>query len=189
MTFATSIALPLVLLAQGYTLGISQKEGETAKIKTETIESISFNDESDSQSTDSKYGLTLKFKSGEPVSYLLADKPVISFDGDMCIIECHDFKNIFEMKDIDFGSFGSLVSVESAIVENLTLDLSIPMEAAVRGLQAGDSATLYSVDGRVLGSAVADKDGVATLDLSDVSKGTVCIISVNNLKNFKLIKK
>lgn len=189
MTLLTSIAVPILVMAQGFTLAIGQKEGDTSKIKTEDIENITFTENPGSDTSDSKFGLTLKLKSGEPVSFLLADKPVISFDGDQCVIECKDFKNILEMKDIDFGSFGELTGVESAAAEKMMLDLSNPSAAVVRGLTPGENVALYTIDGRLLQNVAAGNDGCATIELSEIAQGTVCIVSINGTNNFKLIKK
>ncbi len=93
------------------------------------------------------------------------------------------------MKEIDFGSFGEQVGVAATVEDNIALDLSNPSEATVRGLNAGGNVALYSIEGMLLQTAIAGADGCATLDLTEIARGTVCIISVNAVKNFKLYKK
>lgn len=188
MSTVTSIAVPLLLLAQGFTLTIDSKDGTPSEINTETIQNITFNLPTEKTETN-KYALKINLKEGEPVFFLLADEPVITFDEDNFIVECNDFKNIFKINEIDFGTFGNVSGVTSTMEDRVVLDLSNPLQASVAGLTPGDNVNLYSIEGMLLQTAIAGADGNATLDLTEIASGTVCIISVNAVKNFKLYKK
>lgn len=188
MTLLTSIGVPLLMMAQGFTLAIGQKDGDTSKIKTDDIENITFAENPDTEG-DGLNSITLNLKSGEKVSFLLGDKPIISFDGDQCVIECKDLRTSLDMKDIDFAVMDKQNGVRPATESRMVIDLSDPSAAVIRELTPGDVVSLYSIDGRLLQKVTAGTDGYAAVGLSEIAKGTVCVISVNDTNNFKLIKK
>lgn len=188
MTLLTSIGVPLLVMAQGFTLAIGQKDGGTSKIKTDNIENITFAENPDSE-VDGLKSITLNLKSGEKVSFLLGDKPVISFDGDQCVIECKDLSTSLDMNDIDFAVMDKQNGVQAATESKMVIDLSDPSAAVIRELTPGDVVSLYTIDGRLLQKVTVGSDGYAAVGLSEIAKGAVCIISVNDTNNFKLIKK
>ncbi len=189
LTVFATLAVHLSLMAQDYTLSISQKTGEPAIIKTANIENIAFTPSSADRTEDGNYTFNLRFKNGETVSFLLSDQPVISFLNDQCVIECNDFTNAFPINDIDFGSFEVHSGVGAAVEDLMTLDLTNPASAVIRGLKSCGNAILYSIDGTILQTAVAGADGCVSLDISQIARGKAYIISVNATTNFKLYKK
>lgn len=136
------------------------------------------------------YNLVVKLKNGEKSAFLLADKPEVTFTGDQCVIECKTIKSYFKMADIDLADFQYGTSaIEEVNLSDVILDFSDPSKAVVKGLEEGTMVSLYTLDGIAQQACRADSEGEAVFDLNAIPAGSIFIISVNSVKNFKLYKK
>ncbi len=81
------------------------------------------------------------------------------------------------------------ISIKETVMDMVTLDYTNPATVVVRGLPAGVTVTLHTVDGIMLDTVQADSDGNATINMKNVQPGTICIISVTSIKKFRIYKK
>lgn len=156
-------------------------------VLTMFIALISFSISAENQEA---YSFIVRLKNGEKKAFVLAEKPVVTFSGQECIIELGGYTSIFNMAEIDFANFGDGSSgISDPVGDMVFLDLSDPATAVVRGLEKGTSVTVYTLNGMLIQSSLGDDSGECYIDLSQIAPGTVFFISINNIKTFKLYKK
>lgn len=135
------------------------------------------------------YRLLVKMKNNEEKAFLLSRQPVVSFTENECVINCENFTSYFDMSEIRDITVNDPTALQEIAIDNVTLDYTDPASVTVRGIPAGATVTLHSLGGMLLDTAHADAEGNARINMSAVPSATVCIISVNSIKNFKIYKK
>lgn len=136
------------------------------------------------------YHLLVKMKNNDQKAFLLAKKPLVTFTDKECVIDYEDFTGYFDMGEIkDITIVNQPVALEKITPDEITLDYTDPNSVVVRGVPAGVTVTLHSVNGILLDSVCADAQGNARINMSAVAPATICILSVNSIKNFKIYKK
>lgn len=136
------------------------------------------------------YQLLVKMKNNEEKAFVLAEKPVVTFNDTECVIDCNGYTGYFDMSEVlDLTIVKNYSGISEAVESPVTLEFTDPDTAIVRGVPSGINVSLYTLDGILLYSTRADSDGNAVVDMSSVAPGSVCIISVNSVKNFKLYRK
>lgn len=136
------------------------------------------------------YELLVTMKNSEQKAFLLSKKPVVSFTETDCVVDYDSFTSYFnlgEIKDVTITNVPG--SVNEIDADKVTLDYTNPDSVVVRGIPANTAVTLYSITGILLDSVFADAEGNACINMSAVTPGTLCIITVNSSKNFKILKK
>lgn len=140
---------------------------------------------------ESAYQLLVKMKNSDEKAFLLANKPIVTFTGTECVIDYNDFTSYFDMGEILDITIKDMSGVQEVVstTDKVTLDYTDPDAVVVRGVPAGVTVTLHSINGMLLDSVCADADGNARINMSAVSPASICIISVNSNINFKIYKK
>lgn len=139
---------------------------------------------------DDLFQLLVKLKDSEQKAFLLSQKPLVSFDHNDCVIEYNGINNYFDMGEIeDITIVQGTDGIEDVVIDGITLDYTTPDIAVVRGVPTGVMVTLHTIDGIMLDSVRADDEGNATINLAAVRPSTICFISINSIKNFKILKK
>ena len=134
--------------------------------------------------------LLVTLKNSDEKAFVLSEKPVVTFNATECVIDCNGFTSYFEMSEVkDIKFVDEFIAVGEVLSNQVILDFTDPVTAVVSGVPEGVDVSLYSLDGILLRTSKANGEGVAVLDMSDVTSGSFCIISVNKVKNFKLHKK
>lgn len=126
--------------------------------------------------------------SGDAQFFMLASEPVITFADSKCKINSNDFSTEYEMADIEYAEIVDHTSgLEDEIKASLSVDLTDPAYAVIRGMNAGSRVTLANLAGIVLANTAADSEGTATVELGQLPAGIYLISS--NETNFKIYKK
>lgn len=131
--------------------------------------------------------LTVELKAGDKYSFLLADKPVVTFSsGDLVVNgESETSYSIEGVKNFHFteGEASASENLSKEAMRIISLD-----DATIRVENIGSQSivTLVNVSGALTGSSKADSEGTATVSLPQ-AKG-VYILSAAG-KTFKIIKK
>ncbi|MCM1449190.1 MAG: T9SS type A sorting domain-containing protein [Clostridiales bacterium] len=133
--------------------------------------------------------LRVYFNSGESQMFILADSPVITFDGGNCVIKSVRVDISMPMETIDHAEFipAGLTSVAPIEREDICFDMSSSTVIRVLGIQAGSTVALYNMAGVNMLMSRADSGGVAIIDVSSFSPGGY--ILVTNGKSFKFYRK
>ena len=131
--------------------------------------------------------LTVELKAGNKYSFLLADKPVITFAGGALVVngDAETSYSIEGVKNFHFteGDASGVETLSSGDIRILSLD---DATIQVQNLEQKSLVTLVNVSGVVFSSVSADAEGSATVSLPQ-AKG-VYILTAGG-KSFKVIKK
>ena len=134
--------------------------------------------------------LQVELKDGSKEIFLLADKPVITFNGDNCVIDSNTLSASYNMGDILQAIFlDENTKADNITANTIMVDLSDPSMVEISGADPSTIVNVYSITGTIAASGAADENGHASINISDLQKGAVYIVSVNATNNFKLIKK
>lgn len=132
--------------------------------------------------------LKVNMKSGEPQFFMLANEPIITFDGNECHINSVDFSTKYDMSTIDYAEIvDHTASVDEQLKNSLVVDLTNPDRIAIHGMSPDSKVTLVNLAGVVLRQTQADSEGSAILTVSDLP-GAIYIVSSKET-SFKYIKK
>ena len=105
--------------------------------------------------------LVLTQAGGEVGRFALADTPVITFADGNLVVTCGEATLTVNMEGLK-SSF-----------EDVSTAITAPSFAhsTFEGLKAGDTVTIYTLDGKKIGTAQADGEGRAGVDLSPYGRG------------------
>lgn len=142
------------------------------------------------QSDASELCLKVELSNGSTEQFLLSEQPKLTFEGNSCVISCKDVDASYDMAQIKRAYFADrTVGVDVTPGEIVSIDLTDPAWAVVRGLEPGAPVALYAVSGITLQAVNADSDGVARISLESLASQSVYVVSINSNNNFKLYKK
>ncbi len=127
-------------------------------------------------------------KSGEKVSYLLSDRPVVSYSGDDLLLTTTEVSVAYPLGDLHKFTFdeSSTTGIGDAIE-----DVSSSMEYRdntlfFTSLNSGSMVWIYSTSGHLMDSGKADANGALTFSVSTYEKG-MYILKTETL-TYKIIK-
>lgn len=131
--------------------------------------------------------LTVELTIGNKYNFLLADKPVITFDNGALVVngDAETSYSIEGVKNFHFseGDASKAESMSAGDIRIISLDNST---IQVQNLEKSTLVTLVNVAGSVLSSVAADVEGSATVSLPQ-TKGVYILTAAG--KSFKIIKK
>lgn len=131
--------------------------------------------------------LVLTLADQSVTKFALTDSPVVTYSGNDIVVTCGE--NVFQtsMADIRTVTFqdGEATAIEKVIAPEEKATYAFG-SAAFEGLQAGSTVTVYTIDGKVVGTSKADADGRATADMTGLQSGIYIIRTAN--KSFKIKK-
>lgn len=134
--------------------------------------------------------LNVDLRNGGTDTFLLSEKPEITFSGTSCVIICSNINATYDMADITRAYFTEKSSgLNERQGEGVSIDLTDPSTALISGLTPGAPVTLYGIDGTLILTATADGEGFARVPLDNLASDTVYVVSINSTKNIKLYKK
>lgn len=136
--------------------------------------------------------LIVDLKTGATEEFMLPEKPVLTFSTDECTITTPKLVVTYDMADVEKAYFAErpkTVGVDNTSAETVSIDLSVPETVIVRGLKSGTGVVIYDISGRTVARAQADNEGTATLSTESMTPNTVYVVSISNIKNFKLYKR
>lgn len=132
--------------------------------------------------------LIIKLLDGESISFVLDECPKITFSGTEMIMTSELYETSYPLAELDNYKFGfkdasQIKNVESASEKVFQTENMI----IISGLNPQTDISVYSVNGISLFSAMADKHGEATVNLSGLPHG-IYIVKYGN-KSTKIQKK
>lgn len=135
-----------------------------------------------------KHVMTVELRNGKTNYFILDEKPVVSFNGNICSVTATSLKADYDMADIDNTHFELIdpSGVDEVTKDGLTLDLSERGIAIVRGAMPESDVTLFNIGGILITSVKADSTGFASIDLRELQGGTY-LISVGKERTFKVL--
>ena len=134
--------------------------------------------------------LVLTQYDGTVNKFALSDAPTLSFNGGQLVVTCSGDElstDLADVKDYQFVTEQVPTSIPSISIGNgkTAPDVSF-RNAQVSGLKAGARLTVYDINGKVISTLSADAEGVARVDMANLSKGVYILRTPT--KSFKVIK-
>ncbi len=131
--------------------------------------------------------LIVELKNDKKYSFLLADKPVITFDNGDLVVNGNESTSyaISEVKNYHFGE-GIQSASQTLNANELCITYVDENTIKVQNASANVPVVIFNVSGSAIVNVVTDSEGVATLQLP--SQTGVYIVKVAD-KSFKVIRK
>lgn len=133
--------------------------------------------------------LVIQFADGTSQSYVLEERPNVTFDATKLYVRSKYVDDVHEYKNVKKFVFEThdLSGIKNIQKDECRLTFIGGNMATVNGLPAGLSATLCDTAGRNVMKAKADATGTVNFQLQGLPAGTY-IIALSNGKSFKILK-
>ena len=120
--------------------------------------------------------LVLTQQDGTVSKFALTEMPVITFSEGQLVVTCGDQTLTTSMEGLKTSFEEVSTGIQQVERDDKTIRPVIAFgQASFEGLKAGDAITVYSIDGKTVGSTKADGDGRASIDLSGMGHGVLIL--------------
>lgn len=132
--------------------------------------------------------LEVSFRDGTTVGFDLNDRPVVSLGESLMTIKSGTVEAEYKSDTVRTFAIRESTGVSEAVRQGeIRIIYRERDHVSVAGLDCGVTVFLYSANGRMMASAVADDAGDISFNLESYPKGAY-IISTNNGQSFKIIR-
>ena len=134
--------------------------------------------------------LTLVFGDGTRFSYVLADRPKVTFDDTKLYVDAAEVADSYDLATVHKFLFDKREATSIAVVGKGESRLTYVdgENVVLSGLESGVRVSLFGTFGVCLGTVRADAEGSARFSLAGRDTG-VYIVSVEGGRSFKVFKK
>lgn len=134
--------------------------------------------------------LVLIFHDGHKQSYVLADRPKVTFEGSTLHVDASAVSDTYTVAEVNKFVFdkGDATAIAPVSAGETRLTLTDGVHATLEGLTPGTAVRVYDLSGHTFQSAAADADGKAHVSLSGL-QGGVYVISTADGKSYKILKR
>ncbi len=134
--------------------------------------------------------LTLVFNDGHKQTYVLADKPKVTFDATTLYVKALEVVDEYAMSDVHKFTFdkGEPDAIAAVAADECRLTYVDGRTVSLEGLTAGCAVRLFDTAGCAVAAAKADAAGFAELSLDGRQAG-VYVLHVEGGRSFKLVRK
>ncbi|MCM1347889.1 MAG: hypothetical protein NC338_00635 [Firmicutes bacterium] len=129
--------------------------------------------------------LTLHMANGSKTSFVIEEKPHISFSDSKMHIRSNELVTDYDLASVAKFTFDDLSNISSAVSENEVRFTYLGTSLSAAGLTPGETVMLATIDGRIALTANAHSDGSLNIDLSHLQPG-IYIVACKSSKNFKI---
>ena len=149
--------------------------------------SITYNFTEQGAMVDRKF-LVVETKDHVKTTYMLSDKPQVTFEGNSLHIVSEKADATYNLLDIQNFTYEtqSVTGVSELREEPATIDYNNG-ELVVSGLKANGAVSIYAMDGKLVQQRTASRGGTFRLSLSSLPHG-VYIVKVGNI-TYKIMKR
>lgn len=133
--------------------------------------------------------LVLKMTDETTKEFMIADKPIITFENDKLKVTSQSVTTDFDqaaVAEFYFQKYDPATGITAAQGKFFSFTYNDNANIVVAGTTA-KKATLYTVDGKLI-KAQKIANGTATINLADCQSG-VYVLNLENEQSFKIIKK
>lgn len=131
--------------------------------------------------------MMLHLASGKQVICLLDEKPIVTFSGDELVLTTHMNKVSYQSSDVLKFTY---LYVDAVSVNQVGAQQSMfsfrGNTLSVTGVESVSQIAVYSVDGMLVASGTADRNGAASIVLPE-QPGMVYVVKTS-IANFKITK-
>lgn len=133
--------------------------------------------------------LTLVFGDGTRLSYVLADRPKVTFDDTRLYVNAAAVDDDYELASVHkflFGK-GEPTSIAGVSAGESRLTYVDGENVGLSGLASGANVSLFDASGACLGVVRADNNGNACFSLAGRKAG-VYVVAIEGSRSFKILK-
>lgn len=132
--------------------------------------------------------LVVTYKNSQTFSYVLADRPNVTFDGTQLFIKSDVFDDTHSMADIKTFTFADLSEISDVAADERRIVFTDAASVTLEGFAAGTAVSVSDMSGRVVISSAVAADSTATIDISQLPAG-VYVIATADGKSYKILKR
>lgn len=144
---------------------------------------------------DANYIMRVTLQDGTVDEYRVADHPFVSFDKDLTIVKTQSLSAEYATDNVKEYTF--VESTSTGIEEkkadpkeevNISIQFTDGENVLIQGIAPEASIRVLSLDGRTQNARITPMAGGANVSLQALPSG-IYLISINNKKSFKVLKK
>ena len=125
-------------------------------------------------STATQY-LVLTQQDGTVSRFALTEAPVITFSAGSLVVTCGSQTLTTSMAGLKTSFEEDATDIQQAQSDPTARPVFAFGQASFEGLKADAPITVYTLDGKVIGSTKADADGRASIDLTGMGRGVLIV--------------
>lgn len=133
--------------------------------------------------------LTIIFNDGSMQSYVLSERPKVTFDTKSLFVKSPDVNDTYTLSDVHKFVFSDddQTAIASVVKGECRVTFVDGSNVVVEGLNPGCAVRVFDISGKMLSGTVAGADGRASVSLEAQLSG-VYVVGVEGGKSFKLVK-
>lgn len=131
--------------------------------------------------------LVVTYKNNQTFSYVLADRPNVTFDGMQLFIKSDALDDTHSMADVKTFTFADLSAIADVAADERRIVFTDAAAVTLEGFAAGTAVSVSDMQGRMVLSTAVAADGTAIIDISQLSAG-VYVITADG-KSYKILKR
>lgn len=131
--------------------------------------------------------LVVHMHSGATISYVLEERPIVTFSDTQMHIESAEVSDDHNVADVQMFTFEKSSSIGAVGAQEWRIIVKGEL-VLLEGLDSTVGVSLVDVQGRIVASAIVADDGSASLSLNKLETG-VYVLSTTDGKSLKIFKK
>ncbi len=131
--------------------------------------------------------LVVMLKGGNKTVFTLASSPVITVSGDEMTVKSDIMQIVFRLEEMDYYSFSDTETAIHDVSKDKGNVRYTDENVFLYGLDSAEGVSVYTINGKIIETTVADSQGTAQLHLTSMPKGSYIIKSKTH--SFKILKK
>lgn len=132
--------------------------------------------------------LYVEYKDGSVFSYVLANKPEVTFQEANIIVTAPEIADTHKMVDVKQFLFSLPTSIEKVNAGEHRLTYTNNNAVRLEGFKAGSTVSVYDINGVLMAETIIDKDGNVVVSLDGMAAGLYVIATAEG-KSYKIIKR
>lgn len=131
--------------------------------------------------------LTVIYKDGSTFSYILADKPKVTFQGNNLTITAPEISDSHKMEDVRKFVTETTNSIEATATNEHRITYTDNNTVRLDGFKAGSTVSVFNINGMLQFQQTTGNDGSAVIPLDGLAPGQY-VIATTEGKSYKIMK-
>lgn len=131
--------------------------------------------------------LIVTYRNNQTFSYVLADRPNVTFDGMQLFVRSDVFDDSHSMSDVKTFTFASFSEISEVKADERRIVFTDTKSVSLEGFTEGTAVSVSDMSGCIVLSATVTADGTAIIDLTKLSVGVYVVAAAG--KSYKILKR
>lgn len=132
--------------------------------------------------------LVVTYKDNHTFSYVLADRPTVTFDATQMFIKSDIIDDSHALADVKTFTFSDVSAISEISADERRIVFTDASTVTLQGFTAGTKISVSDIAGRFVLTTVVANDGTATLNISQLIAG-VYVVATTDGKSYKISKR